>query len=54
MIIYIFISFITSVMISVDISHDISREVKDGSIAINLVRPLNYEKRMLFQGLRCV
>ena len=51
MIIYIFISFITSVMISVDISHDISREVKDGSIAINLVRPLNYEKRMLFQGL---
>ena len=51
MIIYIFISFITSVMISVDISHDISSEVKDGSIAINLVRPLNYEKRMLFQGL---
>lgn len=51
MIIYIFISFITSIMISVDISYDISREVKDGSIAINLVRPLNYERRMFFQGL---
>ena len=51
MIIYIFISFLTSIMISVDISNDISREVKDGSIAINLVRPINYEKRMLFQGL---
>ena len=51
MIIYLFISFLTSVMISVDISHDISREVKDGSIAINLVRPINYEMRMLFQGL---
>ena len=49
MIIYIFISFLTSIMISVDISNDISREVKDGSIAINLVRPINYEKRMLFQ-----
>ena len=51
MIIYLFISFLTSVMINVDISYDISREVKDGSIAINLVRPINYEKRMLFQGL---
>lgn len=51
MIIYIFISFITSIIISVDISYDISREVKDGSIAINLVRPISYEKRMFFQGL---
>ena len=51
MIIYIFISFLTSIMISVDISYDISREVMDGSIAINLVRPINYEKRMFFQGL---
>ena len=51
MIIYLFISFLTSVMISVDISYEISREVKDGSIAINLVRPINYEKRMFFQGL---
>ena len=51
MIIYLFISFLISVMISVDISYEISREVKDGSIAINLVRPINYEKRMFFQGL---
>ena len=51
MIIYLFISFLTSIMINVDISYDISREVKDGSIAINLVRPINYEKRMFFQGL---
>lgn len=51
MIIYVFITFLTNLMISVDISADISREVLDGSIAINLVRPINYEKRMLFQGL---
>lgn len=51
MIIYVFITFLTSLIISVDISHDISREVKDGSIAINLIRPINYEKRMFFQGL---
>ncbi|WP_368262494.1 ABC-2 family transporter protein, partial [Clostridium disporicum] len=51
MIIYVFITFLTSLMTSVDISQDISREVLDGSIAINLVRPINYEKRMFFQGL---
>lgn len=51
MIIYVFITFLTGLMTSVDISQDISREVLDGSIAINLVRPINYEKRMFFQGL---
>lgn len=51
MIIYLFISFLTSLIITVDISHDISSEVRDGSIAINLIRPISYETRMLFQGL---
>lgn len=51
MIIYVLVSFITMLMTSVNIIYDISREVKDGSIAINLVRPVSYEKRMLFQSL---
>lgn len=51
MIIYLFISFLTNLIISVDIGSDISREVKDGSIAINLIRPISYEKRMFFQSL---
>lgn len=51
MIIYVLISFLTSLIISVDITYDISSEVKDGSIAINLIRPISYEKRMLFQAL---
>lgn len=51
MIIYVLVSFITSLIISADILSDIYREVKDGSIAINLIRPISYEKRMIFQGL---
>jgi len=51
MIVYVLISFITSIIISADISYSISREVKDGSIAINLIRPINYEKRMFFESL---
>ncbi|MBU3135442.1 ABC-2 family transporter protein [Clostridium gasigenes] len=54
MIIYVFISFLTSLIIAVDISYDIAREVKDGSIAINLIRPISYEKRMFFQSLGTV
>ena len=51
MIIYVLVSFITSMIISANILSDIYREVKDGSIAINLIRPISYEKRMIFQGL---
>lgn len=51
MIVYVLISFITSVIINSDIGYSISREVKDGSIAINLIRPINYEKRMFFESL---
>lgn len=51
MILYVLISFLTTLMTSVDISFDIAREVKDGTIAINLIRPISYEKRMLFQAL---
>lgn len=51
MIIYVLISFITTMIISANILSDVYREVKDGSIAINLIRPISYEKRMIFQGL---
>nr|WP_269144146.1 ABC-2 family transporter protein [Clostridium guangxiense] len=51
MVIYILISFLTSLMIGVSIFSDIYSEVKDGSIAVNLIRPISYEKRMMFQAL---
>lgn len=51
MIVYVLISFITAVIVNADIGYLISREVKDGSIAINLIRPINYQKRMFFESL---
>lgn len=48
---YIMFSFLTGLMTNVDIMFDITREVKDGTIAINLIRPISYEMRMLFQAL---
>ena len=51
MIVYVLISFITSVIVNADIAYIISREVREGSIAINLIRPINYQKRMFFESL---
>lgn len=51
MILYVLLSFITSIVINAEIAGTIAREVKDGSIAMNLIRPINYEKRMFFQSL---
>ena len=51
MIIYMLLSFLISILTDIDVSTIIYREVKDGSIAINLVRPINYCKRMFFQAL---
>lgn len=51
MIVYILMALITNIIISSDVSYIVSREVKDGSIAINLIRPINYSIRMMFQTL---
>jgi len=51
MIIYIFISGITAATISCNTDGVIGQEVRQGSIAINLIRPINYEIRMLFDSL---
>ncbi len=51
MVVYVIMSFLTGLIINTDVSYSIMSEVKDGSIAINLIRPISYQKRMLFEGL---
>jgi ABC-2 type transport system permease protein len=48
MIIYIFMSSLTAGTISTGTDGDIGQEVKDGSIAMNLIKPISYQIRMLF------
>lgn len=54
MIIYMFISFLTNLLVSTDVTSNIYREVKDGSIAYNLIKPINYCFRMMFQSLGAI
>lgn len=51
MIIYIFMSSITAGTIATGTDHDIGHEVRDGSIAMNLIKPINYQVRMLYMSL---
>lgn len=50
MIVYVILSFIVSVITHAQITSEIYREVKDGSIATYLIKPINYERRLLFES----
>lgn len=51
MILYVLLSFVVAIMINPEINSVVYREVKDGSIAMNLIRPINFQKRIFFEGL---
>ncbi|MGL5978793.1 MAG: ABC transporter permease [Erysipelotrichaceae bacterium] len=49
MMVYLILSFIVGNLVEADVSWMIASEVKDGSIAINLIRPISYLKRIFAQ-----
>lgn len=51
MIVYIFMSFITSNLVWVGVTRDIGTEVIEGTIAMNLIKPINYQIRLLYSSL---
>lgn len=50
MLTYVMITLIIGTVTSNDISQEISFEVRDGSISMNLIKPINYRLRTLFIG----
>ena len=51
MLTYVIISFITTIWIAGGTEWIVGGEVQSGEIAINLIRPINYQMRLLFQAL---
>lgn len=51
MITYVIISYIVMQMINISIEWTISDDIRSGSIAMNLIKPINYEKRILAESL---
>jgi ABC-2 type transport system permease protein len=51
MIVYVFMTTVTTRFVSSDADRTVGLEVKDGSIAMNLIKPINYQVRILFDSL---
>lgn len=51
MVIYIFISTMIGSAMSTNTVYTVGMEVKDGSIAMNLIKPINYRMRLLFEAI---
>ncbi|MBQ9673058.1 MAG: ABC-2 family transporter protein [Ruminococcus sp.] len=51
MVVYIFLMFLTSTMISSGGTYDIGEEIRDGSIAMRIIKPISYNSTFLFQEL---
>lgn len=51
MVVYVLVSFLVNGLNQVDVSWLVADEVKDGSIAINLIRPISFTKRMFYTSL---
>ena len=51
MVVYIFLMFLTSTLISSGGTYDIGEEIRDGSIAMRIIKPISYNSTFLFQEL---
>ena len=51
MTVYIFLMFVTSMIVGSDASYVVGEEVRDGTIAMRLLKPVSYNATFLFQEL---
>lgn len=51
MILYVFMSYTISDIVMVNISSEIGYDVIDGSVAMNLIKPINYRMNLVFKSL---
>lgn len=51
MVVYIFLMFLTSTLISSGGTYDVGEEIRDGSIAMRIIKPISYNSTFLFQEI---
>ncbi len=51
MVVYIFLMFLTNILIGSGGTYDVGEEIRDGSIAMRLIKPISYNSTFLFQEL---
>lgn len=51
MVTYIFMSFVCSNVVNISMTTKIGNDVTDGSIAMNLIKPISYKRKLLFESI---
>lgn len=51
MVVYIFLMFLTGKLIGSGGTYDVGEEIRDGSIAMRMIKPISYNSTFLFQEL---
>ena len=51
MVLYVFLSYTVSDIVMIGISSEIGKDVLDGSVAVNLIKPVNYRLYLTFKSL---
>ncbi len=51
MVVYVFMTYVTSSIVMVGISEDISMDVVKGNVAMQLIKPIDYRMSQLFRGI---
>ncbi len=54
MVIYVFMTYITSSLVMISISEDVSEDVVKGTVSMNLIKPIDYRLSLIFRGLGVV
>lgn len=54
MILYVFMTYVTGNLVNVGISGDMVDDVRDGSVVMNLIKPIDYRLSLISKALGCV
>lgn len=53
MVVYIFMSYVTSYIAMIGLSEDVSNDVVKGNVAMNLIKPIDYRMSLIFNAIGC-
>ena len=54
MVLYIFMTYVTSNMVTVGIANEISDDVMEGTVSMSLIKPIDYRMNLIFKALGTV
>lgn len=51
MILYVFMTYVTSELVNVEVSEHMQNDIRDGSVVMNLIKPIDYRMSLIFKAM---